>query len=185
MDKGKRSAVLISLIDTLQRKGSWCGETHVQKTAFFLQELLSIPLEYNYILYKHGPFSFDLKEDLADLRSDSILKLEPHPPYGPSIDLDVRSAQIKDRYPKTIKKHSAKISFIVDKIGASNVKDLERFATALYIEKQYPECKTLQKKVDKLLELKPHVSFDDAKDSVHFVLSLTKELSQKELAAVM
>ena len=36
----QRDAVLLSLMNEMRAKGSWCGETHVQKSAYFLQELL-------------------------------------------------------------------------------------------------------------------------------------------------
>jgi uncharacterized protein YwgA len=60
MDRLRRAAILTRLIEQLRNGGSWCGETHVQKATFFLQELLNVPLSLDFILYKHGPFSFDL-----------------------------------------------------------------------------------------------------------------------------
>ena len=62
MKKSQRDAVLLSLVGEMINKGSWCGETHIQKAAYFLQVLLEVPLEFDFILYKHGPFSFDLSD---------------------------------------------------------------------------------------------------------------------------
>lgn len=60
MERLNRAAVLLNLVETLRSKGSWASETHFQKAAYFLQELLRVPLEFEFILYKHGPFSFGL-----------------------------------------------------------------------------------------------------------------------------
>lgn len=55
MNRTQRQAILLALIQRLREKGSWCGETHIQKSAYFLQELLGVPLDLNVIFYKHGP----------------------------------------------------------------------------------------------------------------------------------
>jgi len=70
MDRLRRAALLTQLIERLRRRGSWCGETHVQKATLFLQDLTRIPMGFDFILYKHGPFSFDLRDELTSLRAD-------------------------------------------------------------------------------------------------------------------
>jgi hypothetical protein len=61
MNRLQRAVVLLSLLERLKERGSWCGETHLQKSAYFLQDMLSAPLGFDFILYKHGPFAFDLE----------------------------------------------------------------------------------------------------------------------------
>ena len=65
LDRVRNGVVITRLIETLRERGSWCGETHVQKAAFFLQELMEVPTRFHFILYKHGPFSFDLRDELT------------------------------------------------------------------------------------------------------------------------
>lgn len=65
MKRLQRDAVILSLIENLRAKGSWCGETHIQKATYFVQELLRVPLEFEFVLYKHGPYSFDLSDELT------------------------------------------------------------------------------------------------------------------------
>ena len=84
MDRLRRAALLTRLIELLRKKGSWCGETHIQKSTFFVQNLMKVPLSFDFILYKHGPFSFDLRDELTGLRADGLIRLEPQWPYGPS-----------------------------------------------------------------------------------------------------
>jgi uncharacterized protein YwgA len=67
MKEAQNRAILVTLIKSLRSKGSWCGETHIQKAAFFLQQLTGVPIDFDFILYKHGPFSFDLRECDAGL----------------------------------------------------------------------------------------------------------------------
>ena len=47
-----------------------------------------MPLGYDFTLYKHGPFSFDLRDDIHALRADGLLDLEPRPPTVRSDDRD-------------------------------------------------------------------------------------------------
>ncbi len=35
MKRLQRDAVILSLIENLRAKGSWCGETHIQKSNIF------------------------------------------------------------------------------------------------------------------------------------------------------
>ena len=85
MDQLQRASLIIDLIEKLTEKGSWCGETHIQKAVYFLQELTKVPMGFNFILYKHGPFSFDLRDELAAMRAYRLLEIELRPPYGPGL----------------------------------------------------------------------------------------------------
>lgn len=85
MNRLKKDALLCELADQLRHSGSWCGETHVQKATYFLQELRRVPLEFEFVLYRHGPFSFDLRDELTAMRADGFLDLSERGPYGPSL----------------------------------------------------------------------------------------------------
>ena len=96
MNRLQRAAVLTALADELRKRGSWCGETHLQKATYFLQSLLGVPLGYEFILYKHGPYSFDLHDELTALCTDQLLELRPQPyPYGPSLLPTAASADFR------------------------------------------------------------------------------------------
>src|SRR5712691_6659948 len=105
MDRLRRAALLTRLIEQLRQSGSWCGETHVQKATLFLQQLMRVPLGFDFILYKHGPFSFDLRDELTSLRADELVKLEPQQGYGPRIVTTDRSAYIQELYSKTLEQY--------------------------------------------------------------------------------
>jgi len=47
------------------------------------------------VLYKHGPFSFDLSDELASMRADALLEWEIKPePYGNALKTTNVSAGI-------------------------------------------------------------------------------------------
>jgi len=162
MDRLRRAALLTQLIERLRRRGSWCGETHVQKATLFLQDLTRIPMGFDFILYKHSPFSFDLRDELTSLRADELIKLEPQWPYGPRIMTTDRSKYIQGLYSKTLEKYNDSISFIAEKLGAKGVADLERLATALYVTQRAGTDASIDKRAAKLTALKPHITRDDA-----------------------
>jgi uncharacterized protein YwgA len=174
MDRFQKIAILTTLADSLRKKGSWCGETHVQKATYFLQEVQKVPAGYHFILYKHGPFSFELRDDLTSMRADGLLDLKPQWPYGPTLIPTEKSNELRAQFPKTIKKYQKQLDFVCDQLGKQNVFELEKLATALYIwrekslgsENQRAKC---------LHTLKPHVSFDDSLEAVKTVDEIVKK----------
>jgi uncharacterized protein YwgA len=175
MDRLKRAAVLTRLIERLRTHGSWCGETHVQKSAFFLQDLMKVPLEFDFILYKHGPFSFDLRDDLTGLRADELIRLEPQWPYGPQIMSTDRSEHIQRIFSKTLDKYDGRISFIAEKLGYKGVADLEQLATALFVTQREEANASVAERSKKLTALKPHISAESARAAVEEVDCIVKE----------
>ena len=165
MDRLRNAALLTRLIEGLCSKGDWCGETHVQKTAFFVQELLGVPLGFQFILYKHSPFSFDLRDELTALRADGLLELEPRT-YGAQLVPTKQCGYIQGIYPKTMEKYERSIGFIVEKFGGKGVVELERLATAFYVGKRSGEGEPVDSRARKVTELKPHITIDRARDAV-------------------
>lgn len=175
MTRLQRAAIIIDLIENLHTNRSWCGETHVQKAAYFLQHLLGVPLEFDFILYKHGPFSFDLSDELTAMRGDMLLTLKLQDPYGPSILIGQGGERIRDLYPKTIAKYSKKVRFVANELGAKNVAELERLATALYVTLGNGQDGTVESRVENLVKLKPHILHDQAQEAVSAVDRIRKK----------
>ena len=161
MKRLKRSAIVLSLIERLREKGSWCGETHIQKTTYFLQKLLKVPLKFKFILYKHGPYSFDLSDELMAMRADMIVKLKSQQPYGPSIVPGPTSEQLKRLFPKTLLKYESKVCFIANQLADYGVADLERIATAFFIANE-SGISAPQQIAAKINKIKPHISTEQA-----------------------
>lgn len=182
MERLKRSAIVLSLIERLREKGGWCGETHIQKTTYFLQKLLKVPLGFNFILYKHGPYSFDLSDELMAMRADMLIQLKSQQPYGPSIVPGPTSEQLKRLFPKTLKKYESEVYFIASQLANYGVADLERIATAFFIANESDMLITTQQMATKINKIKPHISTEQALKALETESKLTTEA--KELLAV-
>lgn len=170
MERLPRSAVLLTLLDQLHAHGSWCGETHVQKSVYFVQELLGVPLDFDFIFYKYGPFSFELSDELTALQGDSLLKVVIRDPqYGPSLLPGPASEPFLEQFPRTRERYSLAIRFVAERLAKKNVTELEKLATALYVMKQHPGSQDQDQLAEAIHSLKPHVSLDDARTALQVV----------------
>jgi uncharacterized protein YwgA len=160
-----QASIILKLAALLRKNGSWAGETHIQKSAYFLQELLGVPTSWQFILYKHGPYSFDLTEALNFMEAQDFIRWEPKPfPYGPSISTGARGEQLRDEFPSMPKRYAKQIEFVAQKLGPKGVSDLERISTALYATLEgWPE----QDRAERIIELKPHVTPQEARQAVN------------------
>jgi len=182
MDRLQKVAVLTELADRMRERGSWCGETHLQKAAYFLQDLLGVSLDFDFVLYKHGPFSFDLREELAAMRADGLLELEPQEePYGPKLVPTPRSKELRDRYPKTLGRFNKPISFVADKLGEKGATALERLGTAFYMKQKHHNLddESLAKRIN---QFKPHVLVESAKNALREVREISSEAKKFKAA---
>ena len=167
MNKLERYVMVVCLAENLSKSGSWCGETHIQKSVYFMKTLFSKVIDYPFILYKHGPFSFELRDDIGIMIANGYLKIVPMFPYGPKILLGELAGKIKELFPNTLRKNRERIEFVTGKLADKNAVELEARATALYIRKETPlGQENMNKRAAKLCELKPHIPFDSAKEAV-------------------
>jgi hypothetical protein len=162
MREQQQEVFLVNLIRALEQNNSWCGETHIQKCAFFLQEGLGVPLNLEFVLYKHGPFSFDLRDLLGGMRAKLLIDVRPQPvPYGPSLSPGASAEGLRARYPKITRTYARHIDFVAKQLGRNDVVALERIGTALYVRREHPDLSPddLGRVVT---QLKPHIRGADA-----------------------
>ncbi len=165
LNRQARNAIVLSLADELRAAGSWCGETHLQKSVYLLQELTRVPLEFEFILYKHGPFSFDLKDALTAMRADYQLRLHIHPvPYGPSLVTTETGQMIQKHFSSAVKAHQKEISFVAQQLGSKTVTELEQLGTAFYVNRE-DNSRSQEQVARRVTELKPHISLDVAREA--------------------
>lgn len=140
------------------------GETHLQKATYFLEELLQVPLTFEFILYKHGPFSFELRDFLAYMEGEEFITWQSHPPYGPSLRKGSMTPALEAQYGKAVQPYLTKIEFVAERLGAKNVGELERIATALYVTREDGVLKA--GRASRICELKPHIEISQAQSAV-------------------
>jgi hypothetical protein len=160
MDRLQKITVLTRLVERLKAHESWCGETHIQKATLLLQELFEVPTGFEFILYKHGPFSFDLRDELVAMRADMVLI--PTDPYGSSWRVTENATRIQSFHQRTLAKYGEAIEFVARKTGGKNVGELERLATALWVTRREKQFGTDEERAERIHQLKPHVSVEAA-----------------------
>lgn len=166
MNRLAQEAVLVALARELSERGSWTGETHVQKAAYLLAELGGVEFDFRFILYKHGPFSFELRDQVAAMRADGLLeRLIQDPRYGPRLVVTDRGAEREELFSKTVARHRRSLDSIAETLGSRGVMDLERLATAMWVTRKNPSA-TVRRRAEALVGVKPHIDIDDATESV-------------------
>ncbi len=177
MERLNNNAIILKLLDSLRTHGSWCGETHLQKAAYLLKAMHKVPLDNEFILYKHGPFSFDLRDELAQLRTAGQIQVEPQPaPFGPKLGISLVGKNLLQRLQRRWEPYKEQIDHVAQWLSGSGVKKLEQLATALYVVSELPQegAAVWQRR---LQEYKPHVSDEDAQ-------AVIEEVMQKKQALV-
>ena len=171
----KDAVLLVALTKKLEERDSWCGETHIQKATYFLRAMCDVPLSYEFFMYKHGPFSFEVRDELTALRADQILALKPQPfPYGPKFSPTDAFNDFAKRFPKTLSKFDKQLDFVADNLSGMGVAELERVATALFVWKETGPIKD-ERWASRLRKLKPHISPYQAEKAVEKVKQLIEK----------
>ena len=159
MSASLQTAIVLSAMKALRAQGSWCGETHIQKTLFISQELLDVPSNFKFILYKHGPYSFDLSEHIQGLIADDLVHVLTRPPYGPTLEA---ADEIQIPRNDSVQK---RLEFIAQRLGRRGVGDLEKLATAVFVNRKYGSQTPVERRAEILSNLKPHVSVEAARSA--------------------
>lgn len=177
MDRLKKAALISEMLDRITAKGSWAGETHLQKCLFFLQEMRDVPTGYFFQIYKYGPYSFDLHDEIIQLRGDRIVSLVPRSKYGSSLKNSRRSLQFRKHFPKTLKKYSDDMDFIAEHFGNLNATELGKLATAYYFILQ-DKTSSDEEIAEKVNKAKPYISIPEGMEATKKVREIahsTKE----------
>jgi hypothetical protein len=165
MNRLETASILLSLTERLKEHGSWAGETHVQKAAYILTKVLGVPMDFEFILYKHGPFSFDLRNELSALRAEGFMSWEIRGlRYGPSLKAGELGDALKTQVANAPRLYQNQIDFVAGKLGGKDVKALERFATAVFVTLE-GQARPADR-ATRIHELKPHVSVPEADAAV-------------------
>jgi hypothetical protein len=162
-----QDALIARLARTLRENDSWTGETHVQKATYLLEVLAGVPFDFDFILYKHGPFSFELRDALGNMQADRYLKREPQdPPYGPRFSVTERGLALEERFGKTMSRYGSKVDWIAARLRGKGVASLERLATALWVTTHDGEGCSPEERAKLLRAIKRHVSEENAQQAV-------------------
>jgi hypothetical protein len=164
-----RCAIVVELATRLRARGSWCGETHLQKATFIIQDLIRLNLGYKFVLYKHGPYSFEFNSEMNSMRAANVFEFQfPREGYGPGIAPTTFGMRVREANEENIREYIPVIKFIADWFAANDVRHLEKIATAYYVTKRNPRDPAFER-AKRLSSLKPHVDIDSAEEAVRVV----------------
>lgn len=179
-----RDVVVAELVNGLRDHGSWCGATHVQKAMYFLQEMTQIQTGFDFILYKHGPYSFDLRDQLTAMRADLLLDRELlSPEYGPSLKVTENGKKWCQLHKGTPKAVAQAVRFVAERFRDRRVVELERLGTALYVIRKHPGETDPARLSRLVIELKSHIDAADARQAVEEVLRWQQEAEEEGVRA--
>lgn len=167
----RETAIVLNLASCLRAHGSQCGETMMQKGVYFLKDLTDVSLSYEYVLYRHGPFSFDLRDALSGMRTDEMISVTPQFQFGVAIEPTPFGLEIIERFPKTRAEHRRAFEFVAENFARKNVMELERMATALWVMNSSPD-EPRKAQAIKVHQLKPHIPLDAAREAISRVEDL-------------
>ena len=186
MEWSQRWGLVCNLVEAMVEAGSWVGETHIQKSTLFLQELLDVQMEYEFVLYLHGPYSFDLSEELAEMRARGVLDIEPRrDKYGPSFRLGHWGKRLDEwvsppHNELNGSKTRAAVKFVAQNISTKTARELERIATAFFLRAKDPD-RSVEETAQWINELKPHIPIEASRVAVRQVIQLKEEVAQLHL----
>ena len=123
----------------------------------FFQKMLGVPLGYDFVLYLHGPFSFDLRRELTLMRVRHYVDVEQRARYGASFKPGTRGLRVTAR----ASDYKEAIDFVAREVSPDDVGSLERISTAYFLQDTDPAVDREEIAVE-LNRLKPHISVDQA-----------------------
>lgn len=149
----------------MAEKGSWTGETHLQKAAYLLSELRDVDFDFDFILYKHGPFSFELRDELAEMQSEGLIhSFVQNPNYGPRLLPTKGGKNLEETLAASAKRYEDSLEWIAETLGGHDVMELERLATSMWMTRK--QGGNVRERAEAVVEVKPHISIEAAMLSV-------------------
>jgi len=160
-------AILGRIVERVEEQKRFCGETLLQKSAYFLKEMFHAPVSAPFRIYYYGPFSFDLRDTLSTMEALDVVQTVPHE-WGANYRIGRRYAQVKADFPRTLENVEPAIDWVMRELAPLGVKELEPLATALFLKREQPEA-SKDALATRLHEIKPHVSVDLARAALQKV----------------
>lgn len=148
----RQAAILAALVDSICSANHSCGETLLQKSAYFMKELFDVALSDPFRIHYYGPFSFQLRDRLASMEADDIVRARPRE-LGVTYETGDRYSQLQWRFQGDIAAAAAAISFVTDRLAPLGVKQLEPLATALFVTREASDA-TVEDRAKRLCEIK-------------------------------
>ncbi len=136
MDRLWKARLVSDVVEALRENGSWTAESHVQKCTYMVKELFDTEVPFCFVPYKHGPFSFELRDEIGRLLATRVLISEPARPYGPRIRARFESVNLRRQLDRVNHGLSEQIDFVAGKMGEMSASDVGLLATGILVLKE-------------------------------------------------
>lgn len=166
MDDRRRLGSILEFVRSVTDENGPCDQTRLQRGAYLIQTLGGISLGYDFVLYKAGPFSPELEEDVAHLLTRNSLEWARTDGEGAGFILgeEAPSRDSSDR------------DAVIDAIGRwVSIHDcplLDRIGSALIIEDKVLPKGSREERVEYLADFKSNYS----EESLHEAFELLSRL---------
>jgi hypothetical protein len=163
MERLARHALVAELVRAMGEAGSWCGRTHVQKTLFAFQALFQPEpgLQSPFRLYMHGPYSFQLDDDLTEMEFYGALERDRQPPYGQRYGVRPGAETLRQRFGNGVDRWLLPLRFVAREVATRTARELEALATLIFVatdEREGLRDAAPGQQLAYLRRLKPHLS---------------------------
>ena len=163
MDFAKH-ALILAMIEGLRAHGNRTGKTHVIKGLFLGKAAGVLEVPFDFFLYKHGPYSTDVEENLEEMISYGAVAVDPaFDGYGVILRPGEKADFAQARAPLRPETREG-IGRICQFIQGKNAGQLERLATAAWI-RTVEGIQQTDEVASRLNLLKPHVNLQQARES--------------------
>lgn len=121
-------AIVLRAVRGLNAANSWTGKTHVIKSLYIASTKADLPFEF--VLFKHGPYSFDANDAIESMSAVGFLSLTATPPYGVQLKPGRFEGLLdEDLNPSTV----SIVDRAIELVGTAGVQELEAFATSIWV----------------------------------------------------
>ena len=165
----RKHAFILEVINGLKTAGSWTGKTHVQKTMFLINEATPVQVPFDFVLYKHGPYSFDIENELEQMKSYDAVVVQPISGYGVELRPSENATLVSRLAPLTASEKDS-VDAICHFVGNKGVIELERLATAVWIRNR-DHIADHHEVALRINALKPHIKIPEAEAADQLVIS--------------
>lgn len=172
----KQHAFILEIIESLHRHESRTGKTHVQKAISLLRDLGKVNVPFEFVLYRHGPYSFQVEEALEQMQSYDAIRAEPNAGGYGAVLRTGSMADFSRSHEALTEKEKLAVDEVCKFVARRNVLDLERLATASWIRHQEQVTQSDQVAI-RLNTLKPHISIDKAETANAEIVAWLNETS--------
>ena len=153
MEEGLRREIVLYTIALMPS----LGKTKLQKSLYFLQESLDVPLGFEFVMYHYGPYSQDIDNVLTEMSARDAVKIVGYP-HGDWVGYEIHPNNKEIVKPP---KYAEQIEHIASFFSSLDAQQTELCATIHFVKSILEEKKQKATKSDvvrEVINIKPKFS---------------------------